>query len=107
MKGISLPMGNDVNEQRRRLRLLTNVDLFEVKKATNDNDGSIQVGDGLNEEPICNTTYQEAKFANPIKVSTLIAEAEGVSPNLEVHGSKVGEHRKRLKDQASKPTSTS
>lgn len=69
-----------------------------TEKAAPEADGSIQVGDDLVSEEPADMTYQKDKYANAIKVTTLVADDEKIRPDLDVGADKLALHRKALKD---------
>lgn len=61
-------------------------------------DGQIQVGDGIASVEPFDLTYGSNSFGNPIKTTTLIAEAEAINPCLDVGADKLAHHRRLLRE---------
>ena len=88
-------------ERRRSLRDLSRNDPMKPVEASKfEADGTIQVGDDLKSEEPADMNYQDDKFANVIKVTTLVADDEKIRPDLDVGADKLALHRKLLKDLA-------
>ena len=81
---------------RKQLRRLSTEEPTAQKTVIPTDDGSIQVGEGFEEQQVSDLTYQKDGFSNPIKTSVLVAEEEHTFANLEISDSLLIKHRKEL-----------